>query len=101
MINTYEKNVDGDKVKVFIAIENGAPTTITVGNHAVSKKGGVQFYVDEHVSVQMEKVNFSMDGFSPKLTLKDGEKINGPQKTEKELRMEKLRKELEELENAE
>ncbi len=61
MINTYERNVDGDKVKVFIAI----------------------------------------DGFSPKLALKDGETIKEPQKTEKELRMEKLRKELEELENAE
>lgn len=100
MINVYDSNIDGDKVKVFIAIEDGNKTTITVGNHAMSKKSGIQFYVDEHVSTQLDKLTFSMDGLNPKLALKEGEEIEEPQKTEKELRMEELQRELEELQNA-
>lgn len=101
MISIYDKNIDGDKVKVFISLRNGAAHSTTLGNNAVSKVAGVQFYVDEYVSVQLDKTEFYMNGLQPKLKIKDGEELIIPEKSEKEKEIERLRKELERLENAE
>lgn len=101
MINIYDDNVDGDKVKVFISIKNNIITGITIGNHVVPKKSGIQFYVDGYVAPQLNKTSFSMEGLQPKLTLKDGETIDTPEKSSKEIEIEKLKNRLEELQNAE
>ncbi len=101
LIETYEENIDGDKVKVFISIKDGDAHTITIGNNAVSKKSGIQFYVDEHVSLQLDKFDFIMDGLVPTLELREGEELVIPEETEREKEIKRLKKELEQLENAE
>lgn len=101
MINVYENNDDGDKIKVFLSIKNNEPNSITLGNQAISKKSGIQFYVDDYVAVQLDKVNMSMDGFTPKLELKEGEELIIPEKSEKEKEIERLKKELERLQEDE
>lgn len=101
MIEIFEKNEDGDKTKVFLAIEDGEVSTITIGNRSVSKKTGIQFYVDEYVALQLYKMHFTMDGLRPKLEMRDGEELVIPEKSDKEKEIERLRKQLEELENAE
>lgn len=97
MIPTYYENTDGDKVKVFFAIKDGEIRSTTVGSSAISKKSGIQFYVDEGVSLQLYKMNFSMDGLKPKLELKEGEELEVIEKSEKEKEIERLKKELERL----
>lgn len=101
MINVYDTNVNGDKVKVFFYIKEGQICTHTIGNRAVSRDGGVQFYVDDYVALQMDKMVLTMDGNTPKLDLKDGETLEIPEKTEKEKEIEELERRLEELKNAE
>lgn len=97
MIPTYYENTDGDKVKVFFAIKDGDIRSTTVGSSAISKKSGIQFYVDEDVSLQLYKMNFFMDGLKPKLELKEGEELEVIEKSEKQKEIERLKKELERL----
>lgn len=101
MINIYNSNENNDKVKVFMSIKNGFITTTTIGNQAFVKKTGFQFYVDEYVAEQIDKLNVRIEGFQIELTLKQGEELTLPEKTEKELKFEQMERELEELRNAE
>lgn len=101
MIQTY-KNKDGGKIKVFFTVDdNKHVTSIKVGNRVVPIESGLQFYVDKHVAKQIDKVDIDFSEGKPKLVLKEGEIIEDPKKTEKELEIERLKRELEELENAE
>lgn len=76
MIDVYFENENQEKVKVFMVINEGGHTgAITVGNQAVSKQAGIQFYVDEIVSLQMFKMDLYMEGLVPKLKLKEGEEL--------------------------
>lgn len=97
MIDVYESNEDGDKVKVFYAVKDGELSTVTLGNSAISKTSGIQFYVDDYVALQLDKMDISLDGFTPKLVLKEGEELIIPEKSEKEKEIERLKKELERL----
>ncbi len=97
MINVYENNEEGDKVKVFYAVKYGELSTSTLGNSAISKTSGIQFYVDDYVALQLDKMDITMDGFTPKLELKEGEELIVPEKSEKEKEIERLKKELERL----
>ena len=84
----------GGKVKIFIEIIDGSPSSVSVGNRVVPSKKGIQFYVDDYVAEQIHKFNLVMDGFEPKLELKDGEQLFVP----KECEAYKKQKEIEELE---
>lgn len=101
MVDVFYNNEDSDKVKVFFAIDENGVTSLTLGNHAVSKKSGIQFYVDDFVAVQLDKVNFKMEGLTPVLEVKDGEDIIIPEESEKEKEIKRLKRELERLSNAE
>lgn len=97
MIQTY-KNKDGGKIKVFFTVDdNKHVTSIKVGNRVVPMESGLQFYVDKHVAEQIDKVDIDFSDGKPLLVTKEGESIKEPQKTEKELRMEELQRELDEL----
>src|SRR5690625_2185609 len=95
MINVYDDNEGGNKVKIFFSIKNGELTTITIGNQVVIKKAGIQFYVDEYVAQQLDKLELTMDGFSPQLKLKEGETLDIPDENEERIR--ELEEELERL----
>lgn len=97
MIEVYENNDEGDKIKVFFSVKRGGLGSLTIGNSAISKTSGIQFYVDDYVALQLDKMNISMDGFTPKLELKEGEELIIPEKSEKEKEIERLKKELERL----
>lgn len=100
MINIYDTNENGDKVKVFFAIKDGQVCSWTIGNKAVSMDSGIQFYVDDYVSLQLDKMNLIMDGAKPTLELKEGETLEIPEKTEKQKEIEELERRLKELKNA-
>lgn len=100
MIQTYDKKQPGT-VKVFFSVEDGAVSSVTVGNQAVTKEKGFQFYVDDYVADQIRKCELRLDGLSPTLVLREGEELEVPQKTEKELEIERLKYELEKLQNEE
>jgi len=101
VIKVYDDNVDNEKVKVFVITKEGKIHTVTIGNHAISKKAGIQFYVDKNVAEQLDKVDISINGFKPILELKEGQTIELPQKNEKEKEIERLERELRELRDAE
>ena|SRR5690625_1045718 len=99
-IETYDTKEKGT-IKVFFKVSDGNVTSIIIGNRAVSTDRGYQFYVDDYVANQIDKCELFMDGLTPKLRLKEGETLCVPEKTEKELEIERLKYELEQLENAE
>lgn len=86
-------------MKAFFEIENDKVVAIELGNDVVSQGSGHQVYIEEHVAYQIDKCELYMDGVTPKLRVRDGETIDIPHKTEKELRKEELERELYELEN--
>lgn len=96
MVEVFERKDEG-LVKVFFSLKDGKLDSATIGNNSVSKKSGIQFYVEEHVALQLDKLSIYMDGFSPRLELKEGEEIIIPEKSEKEKEIERLKKELERL----
>jgi len=101
IINTYNER-DIYRVKVFFVVNNaGNVVSVKTGNQVVSLENGFQFYVDDYVAEQIDKCKLYMDGFTPKLKLKEGETIELPQKNEKEKEIERLEKELRELRDAE
>lgn len=99
-IKVYSKKKSG-LVKVFFEVSNGEVQSVTIGDQVVVKEQGFQFYVDDYVADQIYKCTLYMDGFTPKLVAREGEIINEPEKTEKELEIERLRRELEALEEEE
>ena len=99
MIKTYD-NSDNGKIKVFFIVDDeGAITSVEVGNMTVPRKSGYQFYVDDYVAHQIDKVDIDFSDGKPTLKVKEGETIDEPQKTEKELEIERLKRELEKLQN--
>jgi len=100
-IETY-KNKDFGRVKVFFSTnEENDNLTIHLGDGVIVNEIGFQFYIDDYVAEQIDKCELYMDGFKPRLRVKEGETVEVPIKTEKQIREEELRRELYELENAE
>lgn len=98
MIETYS-NKGNNRTKVFFTINENGLSSIYIGDNAVPTGQGYQFYVDDYVAEQIHKCELYLDGLTPKLRLKEGEELVVPQKTEKELEIERLKYELERLQN--
>jgi len=96
-IETYDSRKPGT-MEVFFKVVDGAVVSVIIGNKSVSKDRGYQFYVEDYVAEQLDKCELMFDGVSPKLKLREGETLDVPIKTEKELEIERLRRELEALE---
>ena len=99
-IKTYDTREKGT-TKVFFKVIDGKVASVVIGNRAVATERGYQFYVDDYVAEQIEKCELFMDGLTPSLRLKEGEELEVPEKTEKELEIERLEYELEQAKNAE
>lgn len=99
-ITTYDTRKSGT-TKVFFRIHDGEVVSTIVGNHAVSTERGYQFHVDDYVADQIDKCELYFDGLTPSLRVKEGEKLEIPEKTEREKRIERLEFELEQERNAE
>lgn len=97
-METYNQNGQG-RTKVFFTVVDNAVANVIIGNNAVPTGQGYQFYVDDYVAEQIHKCELYLDGLTPKLRLKEGEELVVPQKTEKELEIERLKYELERLQN--
>lgn len=95
-------NDDGNKkyIKVFFVVKDNNAGSVLVGNQAFSVEKGIQLFVKKEVAYQIDKCELIMDNFEPKLRLKEGEEFEITGKTEEELRIEELKRELAELENA-
>ena len=100
MVNVYDEYKVG-RTKVFLAIKDKEITSVITGNSAVVKdEAGVQFYLDDYVAEQIHKFNLVMDGFEPKLELKEGEQLFVPEENneyKKQKEIEELEKKLKEL----
>ncbi len=102
MINFYENlrdkdgNIRQNVTKLFInsTDEDGGITEYLSGVAIVPEGAGTMFIVDEWIIPQIDKLKFE-DG---ELKVKDGQDIEEPQITEKELEREALLKRLAELE---
>lgn len=97
-IKTYEEKAIF-RTKVFFKIKDGSIFSVLVGNDAVPTEQGYQFYVDDYVAEQIDRCELYMDGLTPKLRLREGETLDIPKKTERELEIERLKYELEKLQN--
>lgn len=100
MVKTYNESSPG-RTKVFFVVRDGLVSRVITGNHAVSTEQGLQFYVDDYVAEQIYKCELFIDGLEPKLIVKEGETIEVPEKSEKEKEIERLKFELEKLQNEE
>lgn len=98
MIETYS-NKGNNRTKVFFTINENELSSIYIGDNTIPSEQGFQFYVDDYVAEQIHKCELYLDGLTPKLRLKEGEELVVPQKTEKELEIERLKYELERLQN--
>ena len=98
-IETYDTRQPGT-TKIFIRVIDGDVMSVIVGNRAVSSDRGYQFYVEDHVADQIDKCTLYLDGLTPGLRVKDGVELDVPEKTEKELEIERLKFELEQLESS-
>lgn len=97
MIKIFDKPGDG-RTKIFITVEHGNVSTVNVGNQVVPTEQGFQFYVDDYVADQIEKCELYIDGFMPKLRLKDVEELEIPDEIEEKQReIEELERKLREL----
>jgi len=99
MIKTYYQQEKGLE-KVFFVLKDGKVTSVVVGNKAVSHEAGIQFYVEDYVAEQLHKCELYIDGFTPKLKLKDGEKLFVSEESEaykKQKKIEELEKRLKKL----
>ncbi|SDK43846.1 hypothetical protein SAMN05216187_108133 [Jeotgalicoccus aerolatus] len=103
MVNIYDslRNENGDMVtgrtKLFILSteEDGTIRDFLSGYAIVPETQGYMFITDEYVVEQIDKLQFK-DGV---LSVKDGEELIPPVKTEKELQREALLKQLAELDS--
>lgn len=98
MVKIYNESGTG-RTKVFFVVRDGRVSRVITGNHAVSTEQGLQFYVDDYVAEQIYKCELYIDGLEPKLIVKEGETIEVPEKSEKEKEIERLKFELEKLQN--
>lgn len=105
MINIYEnirdrsRNIVSGRTKLFIedADSDGNIINYLHGTSVVPDTSGSLFIVDDWLIPQIEKIKF-VDG---ELVVKDGESLDAPVKSDKELEIESLRRQIEELENSE
>lgn len=94
MFKVYDK-YSKKKTKVFFVIKGKKVVSTVIGNNVIiGDEAGLQFYVDDYVAEQIYKFNLKLDGFEPKLELKEGEQLFVP----KECEAYKKQKEIEELE---
>jgi len=100
MVKTYNES-SPRRTKIFFVVRDGRVSRVITGNHAVSTEQGLQFYVDDYVAEQIYKCELYIDGLEPKLIVKEGENIEVPEKSEKEKEIERLKFELEKLQNEE
>lgn len=100
MVKIYNESGPG-RTKIFFVVRDGRVSRVITGNHAVSTEQGLQFYVDDYVAEQIYKCELYIDGLEPKLIVKEGETIEVPEKSEKEKEIERLKFELEKLQNEE
>ena len=98
MVKIYNES-GPERTKVFFVVRDGRVSRVITGNHAVSTEQGLQFYVDDYVAEQIYKCELYIDGLEPKLIVKEGETIEVPEKSEKEKEIERLKFELEKLQN--
>lgn len=103
MINIYESmqnkdgsNIDG-RTKLFIqkVDRQGEITLCNYGTLYTPSETGTMYIVDDWLIDQLDKVQF-IDGV---LSVKDGETLTPPVKTEKEVKREALLKQLAELDS--
>lgn len=96
-IKDDNQNVIPGLTKLFIedVDENGTILNSLHGPTVVPERSGTLFIVDEWIIEQLDKVQF-IDGV---LSVKDGEEIIPPVKTERELQREALLKQLAELDS--
>lgn len=91
---TYAKKGVGRTKVFFVVDEKGNVSGKKVGNQVVSMEQGIQFYVDDYVAEQIDKCELYMEGFIPKLKVKEGEILFVPEECDEY----KKQKEIEELE---
>lgn len=97
MVKTYAERGNG-RVKVFFLVDQKDVKGVIVGNQAVINEQGFQFYVDDYVADQIDKCEFYLDGFTPKLRLKEGETLEIPTEVEeKEREIKELEQRLKQL----
>ena len=96
-IKDDKQNVIQGLTKLFIEDADDAGTILNYlhGPLIVPERSGTQFIVDEWLIEHLDKVQFK-DGV---LSVKEGEKLIPPVKTEKELQREALLKQLAELDS--
>lgn len=100
-IQAYSKAGNG-RVKVFFTIDEYQEPSIYVGDSAVVAEQGFQFYVDDYVAEQIDKCELYLEGFTPKLRLKEGETLVIPTEVEqKQKEIEELERRLKELKGEE
>lgn len=103
MINCYDNNIDeygnliNNRTKLFIRKvneENEIEESFS-GTRYVPEGAGTLFIVDDWIIPQLDKILF----VNGELKVKDGEEIVPPVKTERQLQIEKLQRQLAELES--
>ena len=103
MINLYDDvrlsdgSIASGRTKLFIkeTLDDGTISNCQTGRLLLPDGAGTIFIVDDWLVSQLDKVQF-LDGV---LSVKEGEELIPPSKTEKELRREELLKQLAELES--
>jgi len=90
---------DEKVVKVFFRVDDSDNVvSVAVGNSAVNYGKGFQFYVDDYVAEQIHKCELIIDGFTPKLMIKEGETLEVPtEEEEKEKEIKELEERLQKL----
>ena len=98
MLNEWGYQVNG-RTKLFIisADSDGSLSNYLHGTACVPESTGTMFIVDEWLIEQLNKIQFK-DGT---LSVKEGEELVPPVKTEKELKREELLRQIAELDAAE
>lgn len=97
MIETYADYKKG-RNKIFFSLENDKVSSVAIGNQVIPTGQGFQFYVDDYVAEQIHKCELVIDGFMPKLVLKEGEALEVPtEEEEKEKEIKELEERLQQL----
>lgn len=100
-IKVYNRKQTG-LVKLFFEVNDGQVQSVAVGDQVVTKEQGFQFYVDDYVADQIDKCAFTMEEFTPKLVLREGEELIIPtEEQERQKEIEELEKRLRQLTGAE
>lgn len=101
MVNIYDelRSGNGDLIsgrnKLFVKStnEDGSLREYMSGVSCVPEENGTMFIVDDWIIPQIDKIKFK-DGT---LSVKDGEELIPPVKSEKQLKIEELQRQMEEL----